>query len=234
MGRSRGFHEFIKVLFSPILVTIRSGPLRGRRWSLTTGMNFLTGKYEPEKTATLAAEVRPGDVVFDIGAHVGYFTVLMSQAVGTAGRVYAFEPRPLNLRFLRRHIAVNGCSNVEILGVSVGDRPGPARLETRIGTGTGHISATGNVEVDMVSVDTLVDSGRLPAPTFMKIDVEGGEMNVLQGALRVLERHRPRMVLATHGDDIDRRCREFLTPLGYTMTDIGQVQGDVEYLVLPQ
>lgn len=234
MGLSRGFREFMKVLFAPILITIRSGPLRGRRWSLTTGKNFLTGKYEPEKTATLVAEVRPGDIVFDIGAHVGYFTVLMSQAVGASGRVYAFEPRPLNLRFLRRHVVVNRCDNVEILSTSVGDRPGPARLDTRTGTGTGHISDTGNIAVEMVSVDALVDSGRLPAPTFMKVDVEGGEMMVLQGALRVLERHRPRMVLATHGDDLDARCREFLTPLGYTMTDIGQVKGDVEYLVVPR
>ncbi|MCA1798608.1 MAG: FkbM family methyltransferase [Xanthomonadaceae bacterium] len=234
MGQSRKFREFIKVLFAPILVTIRSGPLQGCRWSLTTGKNFLTGKYEPEKTAMLAAEVRPGDIVFDIGAHVGYFTVLMSQAVGADGRVYAFEPRPLNLRFLRRHVAVNGCGNVEIFDTSVGNRPGTARLETRTGTGTGHISESGNIEVDMVSVDALVDSGRLPAPTFIKVDVEGGEMMVLRGALRVLERHRPRMMLATHGAAIDRQCREFLTPLGYTMTDIGQVEGDVEYLVLPQ
>lgn len=234
MSRVRAVHEFVKVLFSPILVKIRSGPLQGRRWSLTSGKNFLTGKYEPEKTATLAQAVRPGDVVFDIGAHIGYFTVLMSQAVGDSGRVFAFEPRPLNQRFLRRHISVNGCTNVEVLNVSVGDRSGPARLETRTGTGTGHVSATGNIEVAMVSVDSLVDSGRLPAPTFLKIDVEGGEMAVLQGALHTLERHRPRMVLATHGDEIDQRCREFLTPLGYTMTDIGQLRGDTEYLVLPE
>lgn len=234
MPKSRVIHEFFKRLLSPLMLPIRGGPLRGKRWIAASGSNFISGRYEPEKTATIGANVRAGDVVFDVGAHVGYFTVLMSQLVRPGGRIFAFEPRPLNQRFLERHLRVNGCDNVEVLHLSLGDRNGPARLETRTGTGTGHLSEHGDLAVEMASVDELVESGRLPPPTFIKIDVEGGEVMVLEGARRVLETHRPRMVLATHGDELDNLCRAFLMPLGYSMTDIGQVKGDVEYLVLPQ
>ena len=157
----------------------------------------------------------------------------MSDLTGASGKVFAFEPRPLNQRYLARHVRVNGCTNVEILHLCVGDHSGPALLETRTGTGTGHVSATGDTAVEMVSVDELVESGRLPTPSFLKIDVEGGEMGVLRGALRTIERVRPRMVLATHTDELDRECHELLGGLGYTLTDIGQIKGDVEYLVLP-
>lgn len=233
MPKRRAFHEFVKQLLSPIMLPIRSGPLKGKRWIATSGSAFIAGRYEPEKTAALADTVRAGDIVYDVGAHVGYFTVLMSQTVGADGRIYAFEPRPLNQRFLARHLRVNRCDNVEVFHLSVGDRDGPARLETRTGTGTGHVAEDGDLEVDMVSIDAMVGNGHLPPPTFIKIDVEGGELRVLEGARHVLETHRPRMVLATHSDELDNLCRALLMPLGYTMTDIGQLKGDTEYLVLP-
>lgn len=233
MAGSGKLHELWKSLLAPIMLRIRSGPLAGKRWIAASGSNFISGRYEPEKTATIGNTVRDGDIVFDIGAHVGYFAVLMSGLVGTSGKVFAFEPRPLNQRYLARHVRVNGCDNVEILQLCVGDHSGPALLETRTGTGTGHVSATGDTAVEMVSVDEMVESGRLPTPSFLKVDVEGGEMGVLLGARRTIERVRPRMVLATHGDELDRQCHEFLEGMGYTLTDIGQIKGDVEYLVLP-
>ena len=225
----RKARELLKLLFAPVLLRVRSGPLRGKRWIASSGSAFVTGRYEPEKTAAIARTVRPGDV----GAHVGYFTLLMSDVVGDAGRVVAFEPRPINHRFLLRHVAVNAASNVEVLACCVGERTGPARLETRTGTGTGHVSETGDVAADMVSIDELVASGRLPPPTFLKIDVEGGELGVLRGARRVLADHRPRMVLATHSPELESHCRAYLADLGYEMSDIGQLKGDTEHVVLP-
>lgn len=230
---SRRLHEFVKVLLSPIMLPIARGPLRGRRWIATSGSAFITGRYEPEKTAALASAVGPGDIVFDVGAHVGYFSVLMADRAGPRGHVYAFEPRPLNLRFLRRHIEVNRCTNVTVMDLAVGAGDGMARFDTRTGTGTGHLSPAGNLEVGMTSLDALVDAGRLPPPTFVKIDIEGGEVDALTGALRMLARHRPRLMLATHGDALDRACRGILEPLGYRFEDIGQLKGDVEYLVIP-
>ncbi len=231
MSLSRKPYEFVKSALAGITVPIRGGPLRGRRWSITAGKHFVVGDYEPAQTRALLSAVRSGDVVYDIGAHVGYFAVLMAECAGPTGQVHAFEPRPINQRFLRRHLRINGCRTVEFHPWSVGDRTGGALLETRTGTGTGYVSERGDVPIHMIDVDTMVASDRLPPPDFMKIDVEGGEVAVLRGAIQTITVHRPRMMLATHGEDLQRACRTLLEPLGYQFTAIGQLHGDTEFLV---
>jgi FkbM family methyltransferase len=230
----RRFREFLKWLLSPVLFRIKAGPLQGKRWIATAGMNFYNGVYELEKTAVIEQQVKAGDVTFDVGAHVGYFTVLMSQLVGPGGKVFAFEPRPINHSFLSRHVRVNDCRNVIIRKVCIGDRAGPARLDTHTGTGTGKVSPTGNLAVDMIHLDSLVASGELPVPQFIKVDVEGGEMMVLRGIEGILRQHRPRLLIATHSDALETECRAFLDGLGYGMDDIGQLKGDKEHLSLPR
>lgn len=234
MKKSRRLQELAKLVFSPIVLPISDGPLKGKRWILTSGTRFCSGRYEVEKTEAIARTVREGDIVFDIGAHVGYFTVLMSQRAGSAGKVFAFEPRRINNAFLRRHIKMNRCDNVEVFDTCVGRQNGTARLETRIGSGTGYVSPTGNVEVQMVSIDEMVAQGRLPAPTFLKIDVEGGEVDVLEGARQTIEAHRPRIILATHGDELDRQCQAFLSKLDYGFDAIDQLKGDKEVIATPR
>lgn len=230
---SRAFHEWLKRRLAFITMKIRHGPLKGKSWNISSGSKFIRGEYEPDNTRAIEDLVRPRDVVFDIGAHVGYFTVLMSQRVGPQGRVVSFEPRDINLDFLRQHVLINGCGNVKIVDACVGDHAGAAKLETRVGTGKGFVSDDGNVAVRMVVLDELVQSGELPAPQFMKIDVEGGEMMVLEGARQIIEAHRPRMVLATHSPELRQKCSDFLTARGYEMQDI-QASGDgCEWRVIP-
>jgi hypothetical protein len=117
---------------------------------------------------------------------------------------------------------------------ALGDHSGHAKLETRTGSGTGYVSETGNEEIEITSIDELVGSGALPAPTFLKIDVEGGEMAVLRGARNVIEKQRPRMILATHGDAIDAECRALLSEWNYDMRDIDHESGTKEMIVTPQ
>ncbi len=230
---SRAFHEWLKRRLAFITTKIGHGPLKGKSFNIASGSKFTRGEYEPENTRVIEELVHSGDVVFDVGAHVGYFTVFMSDRVGPTGKVVSFEPREINLDFLRQHIRINGCDNVEVVEACVGDHAGAARLETRVGTGKGFVSPDGNVDVRMVVLDELVRSGSLPAPKFMKIDVEGGEMAVLQGAGWILETHRPRMVLSTHSPELKQACRDFLTARGYEMRDIQEPHGDSEWRVLP-
>jgi len=230
---SRTFHEWLKRRLAFITMKIRHGPLKGKSWNISSGSKFTRGEYEPENTRAIEAMVKSGDVVFDVGAHVGYFSVLMSDRVGPKGKVISFEPRDINLEFLRQHVRINRCTNIEIIDACVGQRAGAARLETRVGTGKGHISPEGNVDVRMVVLDELVQSGSLPVPQFMKIDVEGGEMEVLEGARWIIETHRPRMVLATHSPELKQSCNQFLSTRGYDMQDIQEPKGDCEWRVIP-
>ena len=210
------------------VLPIVAGPLRGSRWMLATRSSFFLGRYEPEQTALFQQHVRPGDVVYDIGAHFGYYTLLASRQVGSRGSVICFEPSPSNLHKLRRHIEANTLTNVRIVELAVSDREGTAHFETRTGSGVGHLSETGPLEVRTTRLDSL--AAELPAPNVMKIDVEGAEVAVLHGAADTLRRSRPKLFLSVHSEELKRTCKEILANLNYEIREIL----DMELLALPR
>ena len=230
--KNRTVHEFLKRLTSIIHVRIKAGPLKGRKWILSTGRNFLRGQYEVEKTEGIVATISEDDIVFDIGAHVGYYSLIMAQSAGPRGHVYAFEPRALNRDFLKQHVRLNGCTNVTVFPYCIGDEQKTVHFETRTGTGTGHVSDDGNVTAEMISIDRAVEEGLLKPPTAMKIDVEGAEDLVLDGGMKTIAEHKPKMILAVHSDELEAYCRSKLEPLGYTFEDLGQAKGDTEFIVV--
>ncbi len=192
---------------------IWGGPLRGKRWLIATRSSFFRGTYEVRQTRAFTDVVKAGDVVFDIGAHYGYYTLLASVLAGPSGTVVAFEPSPSNLPYLQTHVAINGCTNVSIVAVAISNYEGTARFENRTGSGRGHLSAEGLVEVPVTSLDRrLVQRG----PNVIKIDVEGAELQVLYGGRSLIEKHKPAIFLSTHSDELHRSCLEFLRGFGYS------------------
>jgi FkbM family methyltransferase len=115
--------------------------------------------------------LRPGDVAYDIGANAGFFTLLMSRLVGPSGHVHAFEPLPLNVARLRRHLRINNIANVTVHPVAVSDKTGVAKFCSYAHSAIGHISGDGTLAVECVALDDL----DLPLPRAIKIDIEGGE-----------------------------------------------------------
>ncbi len=83
------------------MLKIRSGPLEGRKWKASSGIRFIRWTYKPKNVEAIQKTVREEDVAYDVGAHVGYFSVLMGDLVGSGGKVIAFEPRGLNLGYLQ-------------------------------------------------------------------------------------------------------------------------------------
>ncbi len=214
-------HDALKRLASPFAVRIHGGPLAGAKWIAATGRRFTRGTYEQDTANVIKDLVAPGQVVYDIGAHAGYFTVLFSVCVGPTGRVIAFEPRPVNLHYLNRHLALNRCQNVEVMACAVADREGESRFDLGTGTGTGHLSDTGPLSVKTVTLDRLVGLGCIPAPDFVKIDAEGAEHRILEGARDVITNCRPAIIVEVHGQDVEDRVRTFLGGLGYRLTETG-------------
>jgi FkbM family methyltransferase len=224
-----------KLIADDLMLPILRGRLAGKRWLIGTRVSFFTGRYEKEQTRVFAESVHEADVVYDIGAHVGYYTVLASVIVGRRGRVIAFEPSPRNLTRLRKHVEVNRCGNVTILDVAVSDHEGVAPFEDRCGSGTGHLSASGTVEVRVVNLDALVARGEMPPPSVMKIDVEGAEAEVLAGATSVIARARPTLFLSTHSEELKETCYRLLSGCGYTFRPLDRpsVRDADEFLVIP-
>ncbi len=210
---------------------ILQGPLAGKRWIAgSSNHGCWLGSYEQEKVNEFSRRVQPGDVVYDIGAHVGYYTLLASILVGPQGRVFAFEPLPANLEILHRHLRINRVSNVEVIEAAVSDRAGTAAFAPAADNSMGSLAGDdaskiagghGEVQVRVEVIDHLLSAGRLPAPDCIKIDVEGAEYRLLSGAGECLARHRPLLFLATHGAEVHRSCCSLLAAAGYTLRAFG-------------
>ncbi|MFZ3211418.1 MAG: FkbM family methyltransferase [Terriglobales bacterium] len=164
--------------------------------------------------------VRAGDIVYDLGANVGFYSLLASFLVGSDGQVFSFEPVPRNLRFLRRHLDLNQIANCSALDVAVSSSNGVANFDLGPTPCQGHLTTESRaaLTVRTVALDSLVASGKIPPPNVIKCDIEGGEYDALTGARDTLSRYRPGIFLATHGPEVHGRCRELLTSIGYNLT----------------
>jgi len=201
---------------------ILCGPLTGSWWLPASGgkiVRLICGTYEREQTRLFQENIKADSVVFDLGANVGYYTLLAAK-LARRGQVVAFEPEPKNAAFLRATVAANRCRNVAMHEVAVSAVAGTARFQFGRGTGTGKLSGEGTLEVKTITLDEFVSSSGLK-PTHLKIDVEGGEMEVFRGGAKTLASHRPTIFLSTHGDEVHAECCELLQKLNYRLQPIG-------------
>jgi FkbM family methyltransferase len=191
---------------------------RGKKWIVGSSIHGCwLGTYEREKRQAFERSLKSGDVLYDIGANVGFYTVLGSSIVGPEGAVYAFEPMPRNLEFLRRHVAINRLENVRVIDAAVSDREGTATFDDSQHPSMGSLSESGSLTVRTLRIDDLVSAGEIRPPTVVKIDVEGAEGLVLEGAAETLRTHKPAVFLATHGAEIHAACAARLRSLGYEL-----------------
>jgi len=206
--------------------TVKGGPLKGKRWLLNARREFRRGTYEPEQTRLFQEAVGPGQVAYDVGAHIGYYTLLASDLVGDKGHVVAFEPLPSNLWDLRRHLQMNGCHNVTVIDACVGEHAGSCQFKRGTGPRTGYIAPNGALTVQMVRLDELLNEGTIPAPDCIKVDVDGTELAVLQGAQSLIARKHPTIFLSVHSDEARRQCGDLLEAQGYRLHTICTEIGD--------
>ena len=166
--------------------------------------------------------LKKGDIFYDIGAQAGYHSILAARCVGQTGRVFAFEALERNQRYMVRNFALNRLTNAEVVCAAVSDASGRGNFEPNPGFMAGHLSDSGSLIVNCITLDSWVESGH-PPPTFLKIDAEGSELRVLHGAKMTLEHNLPVVFLDTHDflggacKGIHRECLEFLRRSGYNI-----------------
>lgn len=218
-----------------LTIRIKAGPLKGMKWIAVAGTNFFLGRYEEFKTEGLLKCVQPGDIVYDVGGHVGYYSVLSSVLAGPTGHVFVFEPRPLNIAFIKHHVQINGIENVTLLEAAVSDKTGEAGFEDKTGSGTGHLSVDGGLKVQTLVIDEFVNGESHPYPDFLKMDIEGGEIDALNGARKTIEKSRPNLLIATHGDTAHSFVLDYLEQYDYTYEVLNPdaIKGDTEIVAFP-
>lgn len=197
---------------APIVARMKNGallavsPMEGLASHRSVGWTCLhEGSWEPHIERVLREFLGPGDTAYDVGANLGYFSAVMAQAVGESGHVAGFEPVPQTFERLRLCKELNGYSQLAVfrLAVGAGRRqieigfdprlPGDASVHHRSDAQPMHAA------VSIHTLDELLESGQLRTPSLIKIDVEGHELAVLQGARRILTAHRPTLVFEIHG-----------------------------------
>jgi FkbM family methyltransferase len=175
------------------------------------------GLYEFDKQRFVAKQLRQGSIFFDIGANAGFYTLLAAQ---TAKRVYAFEPLPTNLEFLRRHLSLNNVENVEIIEAAVCDEVGTACFRVEKNSYMGALNPEGSIQVRTVTLDHALKSSAVCPPDFVKMDIEGAELRALLGAEHTIRSYKPVLFLATHGVEMHRQCCELLRAWGYHVSNL--------------
>jgi FkbM family methyltransferase len=204
-----------------MVVPILQGTLRGKKWTVGSATHGCwLGSYEHAKQKALQRQIKAGFVVYDIGANVGFYSLLASVIVGKTGNVYSFEPFPENLRELRKHLEMNHIANCTVIDAAVSCADGEATFDASGDRCMGHLAESGSLRVKTVTLDGMVSRKEILPPDLMKIDIEGAEFECLQGASRVIQEYRPIIFLATHGKEVHSACSEALTKWNYRLTSL--------------
>jgi FkbM family methyltransferase len=207
-------------LFDTVTYTVRHGLLKGMKRK--GGLGWVPAMFSP---GTITAEQQfwcglnlSGMTVYDVGAFHGLLTLFFASR---AKAVVCFEPNTQNYNRLMENLMLNGIKNVEVRKVGVGSRP-----ETRSMVGSplmpGGASVDGKTvegllragmgtvveEISIVTLDEEIPQASLPAPDFIKIDIEGWEIEALRGARNTLELHKPMLFLEMHGETTKEKRRK--------------------------
>jgi FkbM family methyltransferase len=181
---------------------------------------LLGGKYEDREAAELCHHVRPGSWVIDAGANIGLTSLEFGRV---ASRVLAFEPSPETADRLEANLAANGMENVSVLRLALGASPGTVTFHESTKATLSSASVIPpdllrSFEVPMTTLDAEWQALGRPEVSVLKIDVEGGELEVLQGASELLAAQRPAILLEAWGEAQRGPIDELLIGVGYIST----------------
>ena len=211
---------------------IASGPAAGMAVStahlpLNHGQfaDIIRGTLEPSVAEALIRTVRPGHVVYDMGANLGYWTLVASRLAGPDGRVVAFEPVPWCAEAVAANIALNDLRQAQVRAEAVSDTTGQARLlvvgnadHSLLASLGSHPNTRDEIAVATVAIDDLVAAGTLPPPDVVKIDTEGAELLVLAGMRKTIAGHAPRIICEVHGENA--AFVALMDEMGYRVTNL--------------
>ncbi|BAZ43953.1 methyltransferase FkbM family protein [Chondrocystis sp. NIES-4102] len=217
-------------------VTVRHGIAKGLKFNIGESCPELgLGTYELPIQEIFQQNLHAGDVFYDIGANVGFFSIIAAKLVGNSGQVYSFEPGETNAKSVRHNAQLNNFTHIEVIEKAVSETSGEGELILAKYSG-GHALATadappdvaGRVTIDLVSIDDLIAENSIKPPNFVKIDIEGAELSALKGMKETIRKYQPTIIYEVDdGDSLayQRKYQEleaFFKTLDYQVKPVNQ------------
>ena len=215
------------------VVTIRSGEAKGLLWRRHHRYvnGYWVGIYELPLQHAISNRLSSGKTFFDVGANAGFFTLVGAKVVGASGKCVAFEPLPKNAENILEQIKLNKFSHCHLIQKAVANEIGWMNFAfCSEGDPTAHlVEANDERAVIRIQTTTLDEAFKeWGAPDLIKLDVEGAEAVVIEGAKAMLAASRPMWIIELHGPDQEQRVKEVLFNYGYQFAAVGGCEPKAE------
>jgi len=197
-------------------------------------MIYLFGNFEPATIKYLENTIKKDDIVIDIGANVGYHTLIFSYLAGYNGKVYAFEPEPINYKTLKKNIEINNLNNIEAVNKAVSDKKAELDFYVSNSFNKGTHSLVYNpvqhskvpIKIECLPLSEFIEHNNINRIDFIKIDVEGAEYEVIKGMENAIKRFKPILLVEVNNDAQEthglssKALKEYICSFGYNCFDI--------------
>jgi len=219
--------------------------IQGHKMLLDEGDSLnlsVNGIYERLETGLVQKEVKQGDIIVDIGANIGYYTLMFAKLVGQSGRVYAFEPDPTNFEILKKNVELNGYENVVLVKKAVSDKNGTTKLYLSENKADHRIffsndeSERKSIDIETVRLDDFFSQmgARRARISFIKMDIQGAELSALNGMKDLVSLNKPKIVTEfspiqhkRFGYDY-RHYLNLIYSLGYAIFEVNERNGTIK------
>ena len=224
--------DFQRILFrkyfsgKSFLYVINGGPAKGLKIpiSLPDDKLIWTGTWEKKVAEKIYSNIKKNKSSYDIGSHRGFMAGIM--ALAGSKIVYCFEPNPGNIKHLNELCHLNRKLRLKLLPYAIAEKSGEAEFSLMPESSMGKLSKSlfqpevkrnTSIMVQVRALDSLLKEGEIEPPGFIKIDVEGAELRVLEGARKIIKEYSPNFVVELHSFSLADKCQKFLREYGYNV-----------------
>jgi FkbM family methyltransferase len=201
-------------------------------------LTLINRGFEYKTLNIIKSSIKNGDVVLDIGANIGIYSVVLSRLIGSTGKVYAFEPDPITAEFLKKNLELNNCNNVTVIQAALSDENSKIILRKPEGGGDAFNYISKNIEnakskeniIDSIRLDDFIQENNISKIDFIKIDVEGAELLSFRGAFKLLSEIKPIIITECYEPYLQRFGHKiidlvmYLNQFGYDFTNYDEHQ----------